>query len=121
MAAKNLGGVKLAAALSEQVYRRNVHDWGIDLGADLVLGNRQLINSELNPDTANNLNLNRFTGSSGRSIEADGTRYFYTERGFVAMVVQKDGKFWVTFRGTDSAEDFKVGAGKAPMRRNDVR
>jgi hypothetical protein len=95
----NLSGVQLAAALAEQVYRRNSNDIPVTL---TELGATPLTVTPADP--------NQF--ATDRST-VDNATYYYTPRGFVGEVVQKDGVVYVVFRGTDSSESFFNGLKKA--------
>lgn len=98
MVQQNLVGIQLAAALSEAVYRRGGDDLPISLKNDLFLDSR-------------NFNLNVVGLNS--TTDAELTQFFYSPRGFCAIVVEKNGQYWITFRGTDSAESFASGAAES--------
>ncbi|MCC6780860.1 MAG: hypothetical protein IT537_30160 [Hyphomicrobiales bacterium] len=98
MANNQLPEIQLAAALAEEVYRRNLKDIPIKL-ADLGVTPR---------DFDQLTGFQRVDGS-----DSGGGVYYYTNRGFVGEVVVKAGIFYVVFRGTDSSEGFIAGAAKA--------
>jgi len=84
-----LTGAQLAAALAEEIYRRNTLDQPVTLAA-LGVEAKTLTNT---PDG--------LTPSGG---------FYYSERGFVGQVVEKNGTYYVIFRGTDLTESFLNGA-----------
>jgi len=101
MVQQNLVGIQLAAALSEAVYRRGYDDLPISLSDDLNL------------DTLDFGNLLPVPSGIATTTDTEGTRFYYSPRGFCAMVVEKNGQYWITFRGTDSAESFASGAAES--------
>jgi hypothetical protein len=98
MSNTELQGIQLAAALAEEIYRRNLKDIPVKL-------------TEIGVAAVNLGLLSGFQSASATPI--DGGIYYYTARGFVGEVVQKGGLFYVVFRGTDSAESFSAGIAKA--------
>jgi hypothetical protein len=97
MSSADLSGIQLAAALAEEVYRRNPNDLPITLA--------------------------NLTGTSAVPLDpppglsvaagADGSIYYYSSRGFVGQVVLKDNTLYVVFRGTDASSSFLDGFSKA--------
>lgn len=83
MSNAGLSGVQLVAALAEQIYHRNLNDDPIRLN---TLGAAAIDVGNLEP-------------SGLKSVSSvDGVSY-YSTRGFVGQVVQKDGTLYVVFRG----------------------
>jgi hypothetical protein len=94
MTTADLSELELAAALAEEIYRRDAKDIPIKV-------------SELGVEQVN-LPVSGFA----KDTTADAT-YYYTARGFVGEIVENDNAVYVVFRGTDSSEDFSEGAIKA--------
>lgn len=87
MSNSSLSGLQLAAALAEGVYRRNTSDFGVNAQLDLDISDpaaRDPLQSLVDPDTKKFQQFNTDVGG-------DGVRYFYTNRGFCASVVFKNG------------------------------
>jgi hypothetical protein len=97
MAGAALTQLQLAAALAEQIYRRNANDLPIQPGDDL------------NVQGVAVGNLNGFATSE----TSDGLTYYYTARGFVGQVVTDGDTLYVVFRGTDAASSFLDGFSEA--------
>lgn len=92
----SLTEVAFACALTEEIYRRASSDQPLLLSEIGGVARRL----EFDPQ---NLFIDR----------RDDEGYYYSPRGFVGRVVEKDGKFYVVLRGTDSSEGFLEGAAKA--------
>jgi hypothetical protein len=99
MAGAALTQLQLAAALAEQIYRRNANDLPIQPGDDL------------NVQGVAVGNLNGFATSE----TSDGLTYYYTARGFVGQVVTDGDTLYVVFRGTDAASSFLDGFSEARL------
>lgn len=99
----NLSGIELAAALAEEIYRRADGDNPID-----VVGDLGATPIDMRPflEDASGLHFNSNATPENQDY------YFYSSKGFVGRVVEKDGVVYVVFRGTDEASSFPVGFGK---------
>lgn len=93
----SLAGIQLAAALAEEIYRRGTGDDPISISSDL---GASAINHGILPG------LELVSTSSG-------DQYYYSSKGFVGRVVEKDGTVYVVFRGTDAVESFATGVRRA--------
>lgn len=89
----NLSGIELAAALAEEIYRRADGDNPIDIELDL------------NVTSVDLAEVSGLTRNEDATLE-NKEYYYYSEKGFVGRVVEKDGVVYVVFRGTDEASSF---------------
>jgi hypothetical protein len=83
--------VQIAAALAEQVYRRNVKNFQVklsDLGRDVEALRVTAVEA----------------ARQGNTLTYSDGFYYNINTGFVAEFVRVDGTYYIVFRGTDSAE-----------------
>lgn len=90
-----LTDLQMAAALCEQVYRRS--------NFEQQLGNTTGVTEGFD---GSSVSVNPLVGVSGTPFTLDNGFYYNNSTGFVAQIVQANGKIFLVLRGSDLSSDF---------------
>ncbi len=82
----------VAAALADEIYRRDTLDFGI-----------RVLSDEVADIAATAITLGHLTTRDGAMVTQVGDYYYGMDTGFVGRVVEKDNVIYVVYRGTDLA------------------
>lgn len=97
----NLSELQIAAALADEIYRRDVPDMRIVVGRDLDM--KVVAFNDPNGDPDNPLPLATISTRRGDTITFADNYYYGMDTGFVGRVVEKGDTIYVVYRGTDMA------------------